>query len=435
MECNRLVGGLYFAALVALLACGGNGKQGSQQEPQPPQGSSTLQVEPPSAEVAPGDAVTFSALAGSSGALVTWTVVENGGGTIDGTGRYTAPSAAGTFHVVATSTKDPSVSGKATVNVTTQAPPPPTSNAGTGASHSAQYVSATGAGPRPSLTGAPAAACAGNGSTDDTSCLQRAIDSAHAAGKPLTIPATSSYYKISGPLHVTTSIIGTGGMPTIQTATTGSGYDERGAVLQLTGSNLWIENLHLVGTYGGGGNTTGAQSAGPNISIGNVSGVTIVGNHMEGAQGDAISDHYQEMDGGSGGGNNVLVLGNTMERPYRCCISLVAVVDRWAVLDNVCNKGPNDSSSPFDYEPWHAESSITNIETAWNSVTFWVGSNQDAPPLNVNGWADPSPGGNIYVHHNFGSWPDNAYHSFVGKNGPWSNVVIGSNVVGTQPPP
>jgi hypothetical protein len=195
-----------------------------------------------------------------------------------------------------------------------------------------------------------------------------------------------------------------------------------------------IENLHLVGTYAGGGTSPGAQSAGPNISLGNVSHVTIAGNVLEGAQGDAISDHQQELDGGAGGAHDVLVAGNTLRRPYRCCLSLVEVVDRWAILDNVCEKEGNDSSSPFDWEPWRPESRVTNVELAWNRVTLWSGASPESPPLHVNGWFDPHPGGGIYTHHNYGAWPDNVHRDFVGTNGKWERVITHHNARGAAPP-
>src|SRR5206468_3617554 len=52
---------------------------------------------------------------------VTWSVQESGGGTVNTSGRYTAPANAGSYHVVATSMADTSKSKSATVTVT--APP------------------------------------------------------------------------------------------------------------------------------------------------------------------------------------------------------------------------------------------------------------------------------------------------------------------------
>jgi chitinase len=49
---------------------------------------------------------------------MTWSVQEASGGTIDPTGLYTAPAAAGTYHVVATSVADSTKSGISVVTVT-----------------------------------------------------------------------------------------------------------------------------------------------------------------------------------------------------------------------------------------------------------------------------------------------------------------------------
>src|SRR5258705_7836274 len=53
---------------------------------------------------------------------VTWSLQEAGGGTVDGSGKNTAPATAGTYHVVATSVTDTSKPNSATVTVTAPAP-------------------------------------------------------------------------------------------------------------------------------------------------------------------------------------------------------------------------------------------------------------------------------------------------------------------------
>ena len=81
----------------------------------------SVTVTPSSVAVSPGGTVTFSAVvsgAGSQSTAVTWSVQEgSAGGTVDGSGHYTAPSGTGTFHVVATSVADPTKSGLAVVSV------------------------------------------------------------------------------------------------------------------------------------------------------------------------------------------------------------------------------------------------------------------------------------------------------------------------------
>ena len=78
-----------------------------------------VSVAPSTAVVAPGGNVSFTAtVANSANQSVTWSVQEGiAGGTVTGAGVYTAPSTAGTYHVVATSQADPTKSGAATVSV------------------------------------------------------------------------------------------------------------------------------------------------------------------------------------------------------------------------------------------------------------------------------------------------------------------------------
>lgn len=77
-----------------------------------------LVVSPNSATVSIGDSVQFTAtVTGLSGNGVTWSVVEQGGGVISATGLYTAPDVAGTYHVRATATANPTISVTATVTV------------------------------------------------------------------------------------------------------------------------------------------------------------------------------------------------------------------------------------------------------------------------------------------------------------------------------
>ncbi|WP_041453675.1 hypothetical protein [Anaeromyxobacter dehalogenans] len=110
----------------ALTACGGSGADGPDAQ------LPGVTVTPAAVEVAPGEPVGFAAtVTGSANVAVTWAVQETGGGTIDGSGNYTAPASTGTFHVVATSAADPSKSGSATVTVAT-APPPGGGGGGAG---------------------------------------------------------------------------------------------------------------------------------------------------------------------------------------------------------------------------------------------------------------------------------------------------------------
>ncbi len=65
-----------------------------------------------------GDIITFTVdVTGLSSPEVVWSVVEQGGGAIDGSGRYVAPQIAGTYHVRVTSSVDSTRFDTATVTV------------------------------------------------------------------------------------------------------------------------------------------------------------------------------------------------------------------------------------------------------------------------------------------------------------------------------
>jgi O-glycosyl hydrolase len=79
----------------------------------------TVAVSPKAAALGSGGAQTFSCVvSGSADGACTWAVTEAGGGTITAGGLYTAPAAAGTYHVVATSHADGSKTDTAIVTVT-----------------------------------------------------------------------------------------------------------------------------------------------------------------------------------------------------------------------------------------------------------------------------------------------------------------------------
>jgi hypothetical protein len=114
MQTRRSVSSLLALAAWTLQACGSPETSGAGQ-------GATVDVHPPAVEVAAGGQVDFeAAVTGSADVSVLWEVVEAGGGTVDATGLYTAPGAAGTFHVRATSRANPGARGTATVTV---APP------------------------------------------------------------------------------------------------------------------------------------------------------------------------------------------------------------------------------------------------------------------------------------------------------------------------
>jgi len=78
----------------------------------------TLAITPATTDLDQGASTAFTAtVANSANGAVLWSVQEANGGQISTSGLYTAPAAAGTFHVVATSVADPSKSQSAAITV------------------------------------------------------------------------------------------------------------------------------------------------------------------------------------------------------------------------------------------------------------------------------------------------------------------------------
>ena len=93
--------------LLALAACGPAAVTGVE-----------VAVAPSSAQAVPGGTVTFAAsVTGAVDGSVDWVVLEAGGGSVDASGAYTAPTEPGTYHVRASSKTKPAAQGQATVSV------------------------------------------------------------------------------------------------------------------------------------------------------------------------------------------------------------------------------------------------------------------------------------------------------------------------------
>jgi hypothetical protein len=79
----------------------------------------SVAITPSSETVAVNSTANFSAsVSGTSNQNVTWSVIETNGGAISSSGSYTAPSAAGTYHIRATSVADSTKYSTASVIVT-----------------------------------------------------------------------------------------------------------------------------------------------------------------------------------------------------------------------------------------------------------------------------------------------------------------------------
>ncbi len=129
MNSKNLLG---LVVLLVLSACGGSSldsptSQGAVDgSPDTTSSAQTVEVaiEPPAAQLVPGAKVAFNAaVTGTATPLVVWSV-EEGAGEIDEEGHFTAPSAAGTCRVVATSVIDGAASAVATITVAPPDAPP-----------------------------------------------------------------------------------------------------------------------------------------------------------------------------------------------------------------------------------------------------------------------------------------------------------------------
>jgi hypothetical protein len=200
---------LSFLAAGLVAGCGGvadvpAAQGGSPEVPTTtPTTSASLAVDPSLANTTVGGQVTFKALvAGADTTTVTWTVLGTGSGSVDASGKYTAPPSAGIFTVVATAG---GVSASAEVNV--QAP---------------RSIDANGLMPADLVTtwdpgipgGIPAytnvfatidAATYGDGVTDAAAAINAAIQAAGAvasAASPQVVYLPAGKYRVSTPVKL-----------------------------------------------------------------------------------------------------------------------------------------------------------------------------------------------------------------------------------------
>jgi Bacterial Ig-like domain (group 2) len=79
-----------------------------------------ITIDPVTATLRPDGTRTFAAtISGLTNTTVNFTIQQSAGGLINSAGLYTAPTAAGFYHVVATSSEETTVTASATVTVTT----------------------------------------------------------------------------------------------------------------------------------------------------------------------------------------------------------------------------------------------------------------------------------------------------------------------------
>jgi hypothetical protein len=301
------------------------------------------------------------------------------------------------------------------------------------------YVTVTGGGSFPDTSSGYVAKCAGDGTTDDTACLNAAATAAANANVPLLIPYTAAGYKLSGTIEVSTSVIGTGaGMALLQmTGDTGEPVNNTysaHAIMRLVGagagSQYWISNLHLRGSYATtpqGEYDYGLEVVGSNV--------TIRGNAIENTYGDSIQlgDEYRAPNLAA----NVIIDGNTFSNPYRTNIFPNMASHVWVgnnILSRTSAYDAGYAVSSIDFEP-DADPGDSYVEIAYNELTVPAVDNAMGGWQHDSDWGVTQPGGNNFVHHNYGTWT--TFWVAPGATGTdtWGPFTISNNVPGSSPPP
>jgi hypothetical protein len=197
---------------------------------------------------------------------------------------------------------------------------------------------------------------AGDGATDDTDAFRRAA----ATVRPILVPKPPSFYRITGRIEVASSVRGEG-MPKLRME--GSDGSAGKTLLQVTGyrgPGIVISGLHLDGGWDG---RAAAGEHAHGVAIVGSRAVFVEDNLVENAYGDAVYVGANVHSSSEG----IVVRRNTLARPRRCGVALVAV--RGAkVLENTLRKG-NAYVSVVDVEPNPDDQTVVeDVEIARNDV-------------------------------------------------------------------
>ncbi|CAN7654658.1 right-handed parallel beta-helix repeat-containing protein [Paenibacillus sp. LjRoot56] len=191
----------------------------------------------------------------------------------------------------------------------------------------------------------------GDGTTDDTDAFR----SAAATGKPMIVPKTTSFYKLSGSVSLTASMIGIG-MPEIRMD--GSDGSEQKRMLQI--HNYQGGGLHVTGLYLNGGYTTGTVNEQSHlVRIANSVNVFIHNNVLLAPYGDCVyigSDYIAPSE-------NVHIRDNVLSNPRRCAVAVVSGRKVWIEGNVIKDSFPYVAT--IDLEPNSSSTGSDIVEDIW----------------------------------------------------------------------
>jgi len=274
----------------------------------------------------------------------------------------------------------------------------------------------------------------GDGVADDTTAFRAAA----ATGRNVFIPRPPVAYVLTGFVALHASIRGDGSLPLIRMRGADGDPDQGVARNMLvvdgyTGPGLTVSGLHLDGGWDGR-STRGEWSHG--VRVTSSRNVTIRGNVIERTYGDCVFvGHYASP--GSFAPANVVVEGNLLSDPRRCCVAVISasgVVIRGNRLVKT-----SDYVAAIDLEPdplgYQRVEGVTISDNTFDiaPLAFGAGAVSLHDPEG-NGSAARS--GNVTVTGNRGRWtPAAGYLRLEGGAGlvgvvparPWGNVTASDN--------
>ena len=214
-----------------------------------------VNIIPRQLRASPGESRMLAAtVVGSPNAAVTWSVPEPAGGVVDSAGRYQAPPAPGTFHVIARSAADPAVSASLAVVVARS------DDAVRGRDAAYELPASRVTRWQPGVPGGiPAyttiqstleATAYGDGSRDARAAIQQALDAAGDAARDGTgrvVALSAGTFSVAGELYLPSRVVLRGAGPeATRLAATGNNHP-----LIVIGRSLWphpADSVNLTAT-------------------------------------------------------------------------------------------------------------------------------------------------------------------------------------------